>query len=934
MSILSGSGSLLQPMRPAAHEDEPDSLTDMSKARQRLFDHTLTAAQGLEPLANSKHTLKLTDVHYSGPDEYSLKDQKKAILTGDTLGRTLKGTFQLLDNVTGQLVDQKRVTLANVPYRTDRGTFIHNGTEYAVRNQMRLLPGVFTRIRGNGEIEAHTNVMPGKGLSHRYFLDPDKGVFYIRVAQSKTPLVSLLTAMGVTHHQLRDAWGPELAATNLTHNDPADVKKLAGKFLPRIPENQTEAHTTEQLVNAFQAMELDPEVTKRTLGHPFTNVGPETILRTTQKLLQLQKGEVEPDDRDHLAYQKIMAPEDLFSERIRRDAGNIRRQLLFKASQRGNLQGIGSRPFQKQLNSVILTSGVGTGLEETSPLELLDKMSTITSMGVGGLPSTTAIPLESRAVQPSHLGFMDPLKTPESEAAGVILNIAGQVRRKADGQLAKQFTNLHTGQLEWRTPQDVADSAIAFPGEMAKPGKRIIAMLNGKLQYVSKADVKYELPHFEHVFSDVTNLVPMKSALKGQRAVMGARMLTQALPLENPEAPFVQSAVPGTGGQKSFDEHFGGFMGAVRAKQGGQVTAVSPEAITVKHDDGTTQNYELYDSFPFNRRSRLHNTPMVQPGQRVGPDDLLAKSNFTNDNGAIAIGKNAYIGYMPYGAGTYEDAQLVSESFAKKLRSEHLYQHDATWGDALDKKGKAPYVSLFPSKFDRKQLDTIDEDGVVKPGTVVDYGHPLILLAKGREHSQSKVHRKGQLQHTDASVTWSYNSPGIVRDVVKTDKGPMVTVTSMRSTQESDKLSDRFGAKGVIGKILSDDLMPRDSTGRPFDMLLNPAGIPSRLNPVKIHEATLGKIAEKTGKPYKIEDFSNIADLRAFVEQEAQKHGVPDTETVFDPGTNRYIPGVKTGVQWIMKLHHIAEDKEQGRGASGGYTLSGVPAKGGDGESS
>lgn len=936
MSILPSLGGLFQPAKPASIglPDEPDALTDMPKARKRLFDQTLKAAQSLEPLANARHTLKLVDVKYAGPENFSLKDQKYAVMTGGTLGRPLKGTFQLSDNATGQVLDQKRMTLASVPYRTDRGTFIHNGTEYAVRNQMRLLPGVFSRVKGNGELESHVNVLPGKGLSHRYFLDPDKGVFYIRVAQSKTPLVSLLDSMGVSYHQMQEAWGPELAAANIAHKDPADVKKLAGKFLRRIPENQTDEHTTKQLLEAFNAMELDPEVTRRTLGHPFTNVGPETILRTTQKLIQLQNGETEPDDRDHLAYQRVMAPEDLFSERVSRDAGNVRRQLLFKASQRGHLQGLGSRPFQKQLNSVILTSGVGTGLEETSPLELLDKMSTITSLGVGGLPSTTAIPDESRSVQPSHFGFIDPLKTPESEAAGVILNIAGQARRRTDGQLAKQFKNIQTGQLEWKTPQDVADSAIAFPGELSKPGKRVVALRNGKLQYVPKSEIQYELPHFEHAFGDISNLVPMKSALKGQRAVMGARMLTQALPLENPEAPWVQSAVPGTNSQKSYDEHFGSFMGAIRSAKGGRVTSVTPEGITVQHDDGTSQIYETYDSFPFNRRSRLHNTPMVQPGQRIEPDGLLAKSNFTDDKGTIAIGKNAYVGFMPHGAGTYEDAQLISESFSKKLRSEHLYQHEATWNDPLDKKGKAPYISLYPSKFSRKQLDTIDDDGVVKPGTVVEYGHPLVLLAKGKENVQSKVHRKGQPAHSDASLTWDYNSPGVVRDVVKTDNGPMVTVTSMRSTQEADKLADRFGAKGVIGKILPDALMPQDSTGRPFDMLLNPAGIPSRLNPVKIHEATLGKIAEQTGQPYKIEDFSNIDDLRTFVEQEARKHGIPDTETVYDPGTNRHIPGVKTGVQWIMKLHHIAEDKEQGRGAAGGYTLSGVPAKGGEGESS
>lgn len=209
MNILDPSPkSLLSPSQPLPSKpEERRGIGDIEAARRNIYSRVHEAVQGLEPVSNATHTLSLRDIHYQDPDTISLKDQKAAVLGGHTRGRRLRGTWDLHDNVSGKVLDSKKAVLMTVPHLTQRGTYIHRGTEYTLRNQQRLRPGVFTRVRDNGEIEAHANIMPGKGLSHRYYLNPETGVFYLRAGQAKIPLMPLVKTMGATPKQLQDAWG-------------------------------------------------------------------------------------------------------------------------------------------------------------------------------------------------------------------------------------------------------------------------------------------------------------------------------------------------------------------------------------------------------------------------------------------------------------------------------------------------------------------------------------------------------------------------------------------------------------------------------------------------------------------------------------------------------------------------------------------------------
>ena len=927
-SLLSATN--LQPQLPVQPEEPTEEdfreFGDTARTRANIYSNVLAAATELEPVSNDLHTLRLTNVGYQDPDRISKREQKAAILNGRTRGRRLRGTWELVDNATGGIVDSKQSVLMTVPHMTDRGTFINKGTEYTLKNQQRLLPGVYTRIRDNGEVESHANVMPGKGVSHRYFLDPEKGVFKMRLGQGTVALAPLLKAMGATPQQVKEAWGSELYSTSW-NEDAGEYKKLKDKFLNNKELQLDDAAQREALVEKFNKMELDPEVTERTLGAPHRNLTLDAILDITKRLKAVATGEASPDDRDALAFQRFVGPEDLFAERIRRDKGGVRRQLLWKLSGKGNLQGMPSSALNKQLQAALMTSGLGQAIEEINPAELFDKTTAVSRMGEGGIPSLDAIPKEARSVQPSMLGYIDPIRTPESGKVGVDAYMARGARKGKNGKLYSQFRDVKTGKLLYKTPQQISKLVVAFPGAMDKDTPRVAAMKQGKMMYLPKSEVDLVLPAMEEAFNPLSNIIPMKSQVKGQRLVMASRMTTQALPIIDAEAPLVQSAIPGTQGKQSYEELYSKGMGALRATQGGMVTRIDPMGIHVRYDDGTKETHELYDNFPFNRKTFIHQTAKVRPGERFKPDQLLAYSNFTSKDGASALGRNARTAYVAWQGKNFEDAVVISEGYAKKMSSEHMYQYDLEADDRTEL-GKNKFIQLFPGKFDKKDLSKINDEGVIRPGATVKFGDPLILGATRKESAYNKVHKKGQGGFADATVLWNHHDEGVVTDIVMGKDGPTVVVKASSPMQVGDKLSGRYGDKGVIADIIKDSEMPHDSVGRAFEVLLNPLGIITRTNPAQTAELLLGKIAEKTGKPIKVQDFDDSKDMSEWVLEELGKEGLSDLEDIVDPLRDKKISGIATGSRFFMKLHHTAEGKGQGRGG-GAYTMDGTPAKGG-----
>lgn len=390
------------------------------------------------------------------------------------------------------------------------------------------------------------------------------------------------------------------------------------------------------------------------------------------------------------------------------------------------------------------------------------------------LPATSDV-RASPIVNPFQLGLIDYLRTPESLSAGIDVRLASNAMKGSDGRLYTKVINAKSGLTETRSANDIADATMAFSGELQSGKPYVSAMQNGKLRTVPRESVDFELPDTESSFSPLGNLIPYKSAVKGQRSVMGSRFLTQALPLVNAEAPYVQSGIPGQV-DRSFEQEYGSHMGALRSPQGGVVTKVLPDSIEVKYEDGTKETHELYRNFSLNRKTFLDQSPVVRPGQTFKSGDLLARSNYTDHEGTTALGMNARVAYLPDEGYNYEDAISISESFSKRMRSQHAYQHQHEW-EPGDHQGKKAFISIFPSQYTKKQLEKFDDSGVIREGETLHFGDPMILIASERERNKKALVRS-RTSFSDKSITWDHHTPGIVTDVVQTAKGPAVVVKS------------------------------------------------------------------------------------------------------------------------------------------------------------
>ena len=832
-------------------------IDDPAEVRKAIFDKALHTVQNYKPVASTTHTMFLENPAYEGPADFTTEQQKHAILNNQSLGRRLRSDVVIRDNASGQELTRRRVTLAQIPYYTDSGTFINNGTAYTMANQIRLKPGAYTREKESGELETHINPTPGNGVPHRLFLDPKSGIFRVRIGQANIPLVPLLQAMGVNKDQLRQAWGPELTDINLHKTTAGDLPKLYQRLVWNATE-QDSVKQQEAIRNAMLATKLDPEVTKRTLGQPYDHVSAEMMLTATRKLLAIKNknnpaylkrlglSPMDQDDRDHLAFMHLMGPEDIVAERLRSGA-TLLRASLWKAVKNKHLDAFPVNILNKAVRSALLDSGLAQASEEINPIQILEQRMRVTRMGVGAIPSPDAVPESSRAVQYSHLNFIDPVATPEcfdsetyvmteqgwlkwpkvsdntkllcrdpdgsifysiptklihsrytgrmlgyesptmnylvtpnhrffvrpdtasgweyrtaselpghsyifptgphgesevlsttepcenyrgyytviyqgmvhcatvpggmlyckrndkelwtgnSSRAGVDVRFSRNVRKGPNGEMWTQFHNPKTRQLEWKQPNDLYDATIAFPGVLPITGNEyapevihkaleanrlfhadgqffIPAVRHGKMDIVPTTEVDYQVPHMEQAFTPTANLIPLKSGMKGQRAAMAARFTTQALPLVNAEAPWVQSGLPDDP-SRSYEDLYGTHAGAIRADKPCRVEEVGDNFIKVKYNDGLVSTLPFHRDRPSNRKTYMDQVPVVQPGQVIPAGGLLVRSNYTDPNGSVALGLNARAAYMAIKGYNYEDAQVVSESLAKRLTSMHMYQH-------------------------------------------------------------------------------------------------------------------------------------------------------------------------------------------------------------------------------------------------------------------
>ncbi len=515
-------------------------LTDAESRRAQIRAKALEALKTSFPLALRDRKIEVADLKVH-TKEFGPHDQKQVLLSGGSLYEPVKGTL-ILRNAEGKEVEKlKNFTLLNLPYFTERHTFILDGNEYNVSNQLRLKPGVYTRRRGNEELEAAFNL--SKGANFRLSMDPTKGHPYIEYGTTAIPLYPVLRKLGVPHEDVASHWSPAVAEENakaFADKHDKHIDKLYTKLVhPSKQHATTPEAKLEAIRGAYAATSMDPEVTKETLGHAFSSVTPQSLLAASKRLLSVYKDNAETDDRDALKFKTFHSVDDFLKERIQLDARALANKVKGRATHKTELKSImPSSPFTAGVRSFLTGSQLSSIPTHINPMEAIDHAVRVTSLGEGGIANERAIPAEARAIHSSHLGILDPIRTSESFRAGIDIRTALMAHRDEKGNLYTAVRDVKTGAHVRLSAGEMSRAVVAFPGQ--KLVGMVDAMNKGHLDKVPASQVTHQLFTASQMYSPATNLIPFLESVQGNRGMMGGKVQTQSLPLVYREAPLVQ----------------------------------------------------------------------------------------------------------------------------------------------------------------------------------------------------------------------------------------------------------------------------------------------------------------------------------------------------------------------------------------------------------
>lgn len=558
-------------------------LTDATTLRDKIHDKVTKSLNEIFPLNLKNKVLEIKDIQIDKKN-YSPNDQKKALMTGTSLNEIAKGTLILKDKEGNILDTTPNFTLVHLPYLTERHTVILDGNEYQIANQIRRKPGVYTQRAENGELRTVFNTTKGRNFNLAF--DDKKGTFNIEYGTSNIPLYSVLKTLGAGHEDISKALGSDLAST--LRNEVKDHATVVNKFYSKIehpamlnenlPLEAKERIIREKLTQAG----LDPNVTKYTLDHPYENVSAPALLTAAKKLVGVNKGLVDTDDTDSLTFKTFHAVDDFLAERIKLSARTWAPKAKFALSTKTNIkEALRPAPFSDGLKKFVMTSQLSSVPTGINPIELIDHSVKVTALGEGGIPNERAIPLAARLTHSTHFGAIDPIRTPESKAAGVDVRASIYAHRDDKGNLYTYMRNVKTNKLVPFKAGELIKHIVAFPNQEMKG--LVDAFVNGEVKKVPASQVEFQLPNVQAQYSPATTLIPFIHNIQGNRAIMGSKMGTQALPLVEREQPYVQSKSEHPDGH-SFETIYGHMVVPV-APVSGTVKKIENGFIYIKPDN-------------------------------------------------------------------------------------------------------------------------------------------------------------------------------------------------------------------------------------------------------------------------------------------------------------------------------------------------------------
>jgi DNA-directed RNA polymerase subunit beta len=785
------------------------------------------------------------------------------------------------NTATGEIKAQT-VFMGDFPLMTNKGTFVINGTERVVVSQLVRSPGVYfaRELDKTTDKELFTcKVIPSRGAWLEFEVDK-RDLVGVRVDRKRRQNVTvLLKALGYSEEDILGMFGgaesirltlekDHLATADdalldiyrkLRPGEPPTVDSARG-LLEGLFFNSKRydlARVGRYKINKKLEVSIDPSTTVLTK---------EDIVATVQYLVKLHASEegYQIDDIDHFGNRRLRSVGELIQNQVRIGLSRMERVVRERMTTQ-DVEAItpqtliNIRPVVAAIKEFFGTSQLSQFMDQTNPLAGLTHKRRLSALGPGGLSRERA-GFEVRDVHPSHYGRMCPIETPEGPNIGLIGSLSTFARVNPFGFVETPYRKVTNGrvldQIDYLTA-DVEDKHVIAQANTAVDPKGkfvedriLVRRKGGEVEYIPADDVDYMdvAPH--QIVSVATALIPFLEHDDANRALMGSNMQRQAVPLIRTEAPLV-----GTGLEYRTAVDAGDLVVAL---QDGEVEEVDADHIVVRHGDSTRKVYRLQKFSRSNQGTCLTQKPIVAEGQAVKKGQVLADGPST-DTGELALGKNLLVAFMPWEGHNYEDAIVLSERIVKEdlLTSIHIEEHEV---DARDTKLGAEEITRDIPNVADEVLKDLDEEGIIRIGAEVNPGDVLVgkVTPKGEteltpeERLLRAIFGEKAREVRDTSLKVPHGETGKVIGVRKFSREAgdelapgvnelvRVYVAQKRKIAEGDKLAGRHGNKGVIAKILPEEDMPFLEDGSPVDIVLNPLGVPSRMNLGQILEAHLG----------------------------------------------------------------------------------------------
>jgi DNA-directed RNA polymerase subunit beta len=915
-------------------------------------------------------------------------------------------TAEFINNNTGEIKSQT-VFMGDFPMMTDMGTFIINGTERVVVSQLVRSPGVYfdENIDKSTEKTLHSvKVIPGRGAWLEFDVDKRDTVGVRIDRKRRQPVTVLLKALGWTNEQIVERFGfseimmGTLEKDNIAGPDEA-LLDIYRKLRPGEPPTKESAQAL--LENLFfkekryDLARVGRYKVNKKLGlggaNPAlvtaTTLTEEDVVATIEYLVRLHEGQttmtapgglevpVEVDDIDHFGNRRLRTVGELIQNQIRVGLSRMERVVRERMTTQ-DVEAItpqtliNIRPVVAAIKEFFGTSQLSQFMDQNNPLSGLTHKRRLSALGPGGLTRDRA-GLEVRDVHPSHYGRMCPIETPEGPNIGLIGSLSVYARVNPFGFIETPYRKVSEGvvtdEIHYLTADEEdrhvvaqANSPVDADGRFTED-KILVRRKGGEVEFVSATEVDYMDVSPRQMVSVATAMIPFLEHDDANRALMGANMQRQAVPLVRSEAPLV-----GTGMELRAAIDAGDVVVAEKA---GVIEEVSADYVTVMADDGTRQSYRLRKFARSNHGTCANQKPIVDEGQRVEVGQVIADGPCT-ENGEMALGKNLLVAVMPWEGHNYEDAIILSNRLVEEdvLTSIHIEEHEI---DARDTKLGAEEITRDIPNVSDEVLADLDERGIVRIGAEVRDGDILVgkVTPKGEteltpeERLLRAIFGEKAREVRDTSLKVPHGESGKVigiRVFSRDDDDDLpagvnelvrVYVAQKRKISDGDKLAGRHGNKGVIGKILPVEDMPFLPDGTPVDIILNTHGVPRRMNIGQILETHLGWVAKTgwniEGNPEWAQNLpedlqSAPADTRTATPvfdgaREEELTGLlsstlpnRDGEVMVDgDGKARLFDGrsgepfpypVTVGYMYILKLHHLVDDKIHAR-STGPYSM-------------